>query len=205
MPVPPPEAHPPEIRNTIRPAANSNAPTTLRSVRTDFYDSISNPSNPPTNVSTAPHNIPPPREDSELGNYNADPITPAGSTGATGGTGNTPVVKLVDPPPPPPPAPTPVASKVLNVSGGALPGRAISLPKPNYPAIAKPIRLQGAVSVQLLIDEDGKVISAKAVSGHPIFIPEAIRAAMQARFTPTTLSGQPVKVSGVITYKFEMH
>ena len=200
MPVVPPEPAPPEIRNTIRPTANSNAPSTARSIRTVLYDDVSNPNNPPVSVSTAAQPIPPARIDSEVGKYNADPIMPAGSNNR--GTGNTPVVNMVDPPPPPPPAPTPVVPKVLNVSKGALPGKAISLPKPIYPAIAKPIRLQGAVSVQLLIDEDGKVISAKAVSGHPIFIPEAIKAAMQARFSPTTLSGLPVKVSGVITYNF---
>ena len=201
MPVVPPEPAPPEIRNTIRPAANSNTPSTTQSVRTDLYASVSNPNHPPVNVSTAPHNIPDARIDSVRGNFNADPITPAGSRGDPNGTGNTPVVNMGDPPPPPP-APTPVVPKVLNVSKGALPGKAISLPKPIYPAIARPIRLQGAVSVQLLIDEDGKVVSAKAVSGHPIFVPEAIKAAMQARFSPTTLSGQPVKVSGVITYNF---
>jgi periplasmic protein TonB len=203
MPVPPPDPAPPEIRNTIRPAATTETPSTARSVRTDLYDDISNPNNPPVNVSTAPHNIPPARSDSVRGNFNADPITPAGSTGVPGGTGNTPVVTMVDPPPPPPPPP-PVVPKVLNVSKGVLAGKAISLPRPGYPVIARPIRLQGTVSVQILIDESGKVVSAKAVSGHPIFVPEAIKAAMQARFSPTMLSEQPVKVSGVITYNFVM-
>ena len=203
MPLLPAEPAPREIPNTIRPASNSSdTPTTTRSVRTDFYDSISNPNNPPVNVSTAPHNIPEARPDSVRGTFNADPITPAGRTGD--GTGTTPVVEMVEPPPPPPPAPTPVVPKVVNMSKGALVGKATSLPKPNYPTIAKPIRLQGSVSVQVLIDEEGRVISAKAVSGHPIFIPEAIKAATQARFSPTTLSGLPVKVSGVITYNFVM-
>ena len=202
MPVPPPEPAPPEIRNTIRPASNSNAPTTTRSVRTDFYDSISNPNNPPVNVSTAPHNIPPARIDSVRGDFNVDPIAPAGRTGVPGGTGNTPVVNMVEPPPPPPPAPTPVVPKVVKMSEGVLKGNAISLPKPGYPAMARQIRLQGSVTVQILIDEEGKVVSAKAVSGHPLLVVEAQRAAMQARFTPTKLSNQPVKVSGVITYNF---
>jgi protein TonB len=81
-------------------------------------------------------------------------------------------------------------------------GLAISLPKPNYPALAKQIRLQGQVSVQVLVDEYGKVVSAKALNGHPLLLVEAQRAALQARFEPTKLSNQPVKVSGVITYNF---
>jgi outer membrane biosynthesis protein TonB len=56
----------------------------------------------------------------------------------------------------------------------------------------------------VLIDETGKVISAKAISGHPLFIAEAQRAAMLARFSPTTISDHAVKVSGVITYNFVM-
>jgi len=202
VPVAPPEPAPPEIRNTIRPAANSNAPSTSRSVRTELYASVSDPNHPPVNVSTAPHNIPDARSDSVRDTFNADPITPAGRAGVPGGTGNTPVVNMADPPPPPPPAPTPAVPKIVKMSEGVLKGNAISLPKPTYPAMAKLIHLQGSVTVQILIDEDGKVVSAKALSGHPILVPEAQRAALQARFTPTKLSNQPVKVSGVITYNF---
>jgi protein TonB len=64
------------------------------------------------------------------------------------------------------------------------------------------MRIQGTVSVQVLIDEQGRVLSAKAVSGSPFLLIEAQKAAMQARFSPTRLGDQPVKVSGVITYNF---
>jgi len=64
------------------------------------------------------------------------------------------------------------------------------------------IHLQGTVAVQVLIDETGRVLSAKAIAGHPLLIPDSQRAAMNARFSPTTINGQPVKVSGVITYNF---
>ncbi len=78
------------------------------------------------------------------------------------------------------------------------------LPKPIYPQMARQIRLQGTVSVQVLIDETGKVVTAKAISGHPLLVVEAQKAAMQARFSPTLIGDQPVKVSGVITYNFVM-
>jgi protein TonB len=81
---------------------------------------------------------------------------------------------------------------------------AVSLPVPRYPSLANQIKLEGVVNVQVLIDEEGKVVSAKAVSGHPILIPEAQRAAMLAKFSPTILSGQRVKVSGIISYKFQL-
>ena len=107
------------------------------------------------------------------------------------------IVTLPDQPPAPdPPKPPRVVSK------GVITGLAIVLPKPSYPLMAKQIRLQGQVSVQVLVDESGRVVSAKALSGHPLLTVEAQRAAMQARFSPTKLGDQPVKVSGVITYNF---
>ena len=105
-------------------------------------------------------------------------------------------------PPPPPPKPTPPPVPKAPISGGVLNGKAISLPKPPYPAIAKAAHASGTVTVQVTIDESGKVISAHAVSGHPLLQQSAVQAAYQARFTPTQLSGQPVKVTGVITYNF---
>ncbi|HWN10565.1 MAG TPA: TonB family protein [Pyrinomonadaceae bacterium] len=88
------------------------------------------------------------------------------------------------------------------VSGGVLNGKAISLPKPPYPPLAKQVNASGTVVVQVTVDEEGKVISATAVSGHPLLRAPAVSAARSAKFSPTLLSGRPVKVSGVITYNF---
>ena len=176
------------------------------SVRTVLMESTSNPTNVPQTIGTVASNIPPANPNSVLGSYNADPPTPAGGNRVGTGTGSSAVVEMTEPPPPPPPAPPKQEPpKVLNVSTGVLQGKARSLPTPRYPAIAKQIRLQDTVTVQVLIDENGVVISAKAVSGHPLLVPEAIKAARQARFAPTTLSGQPVKVSGLINYNFQLN
>ena len=88
------------------------------------------------------------------------------------------------------------------VSGGVVNGNATSLPKPAYSAAAIAVGAQGKVDVQVLIDESGRVISAKAVSGHIMLRDAAERAARSARFTPTYLSKVPVKVTGVIVYNF---
>lgn len=98
---------------------------------------------------------------------------------------------------------TPVEpKKVTLVSGGVVNGQATSLPKPVYPQTAKSVNASGEVSVQVMIDENGKVISAKAVSGHPLLRTVSEQAARSAKFKPTTLSNQPVKVTGVIIYNF---
>ena len=107
-----------------------------------------------------------------------------------------------EPPPTPKPTPPPPPKPTAPISGGVLNGRAVSLPKPAYPAIAKAARASGTVSVQVTIDETGRVISARAVGGHPLLQAAAVQAANGARFSPTLLSGQPVKVTGVINYNF---
>ena len=56
--------------------------------------------------------------------------------------------------------------------------------------------------VQVTIDEYGNVIAARAVSGHPLLQAAAVAAARQAKFAPTFLLGEAVKVTGVITYNF---
>jgi protein TonB len=205
MPVLPTEAAPEQIRNTIRPASNSETPP-AHSTRIELISSTSNPNLVPDQPGTVAQPVPPARSDSVIGPMNADPPTPAGNSRGSGGTGNTPVVDIPDtpPPPPPPPAPAPVVPKILKVSERLLKSQAISLPKPNYPIMAKQIHLQGSVTVQVLIDENGNVVSAQVLSGHPLFIMEAKRAAMQSRFSPTILGDQAVKVSGVITYNFVM-
>jgi TonB family protein len=88
------------------------------------------------------------------------------------------------------------------ISGGVLNGKAISLPTPEYPPIARQAKASGAVAVQVTVDESGAVIAAHAVSGHPLLQASAVAAARQARFSPTLLMGEPVKVNGVIVYNF---
>ncbi len=102
---------------------------------------------------------------------------------------------------PPPPAPRPILKPV---SGGVLNGIAVSLPLPRYPDAAKRLRQSGLVTVEVVIDETGKVISAQASSGPAALRGAAVQAALMARFSPTKLSGQPVKVAGLINYKFAL-
>src|SRR6266705_2857391 len=90
------------------------------------------------------------------------------------------------------------------VSRGVLNGSAMSLPSPSYPEVARRMRTTGVVVVEVVIDEDGKVISANSVSGPSMLRDVAVQAALRARFSPTKLSGQPVKVTGTINYNFTL-
>ncbi|MGB9179349.1 MAG: TonB family protein [Pyrinomonadaceae bacterium] len=113
-------------------------------------------------------------------------------------------VKNMEEPPPNAPAPSVSAPKPLlkPISGGVLNGKATSLPMPRYPETARRMRVFGTVDVEVVIDTNGKVISAHAANGPQGLREAAAQAATMARFSPTMLSGQPVKVSGVISYKF---
>ena len=83
-------------------------------------------------------------------------------------------------------------------------GKAIALPAPTYPDIARRMRQAGKVEVEVIVDENGKVISARATTGPTVLRDVAVDAALRARFTPTKLSGQPVKISGRIDYNFTL-
>lgn len=129
------------------------------------------------------------------------------STGRSSNPDSTGSYAAIDPAPiretvPPPPA---VAKPKVPpvVSKGVINGTARSLPHPPYPPAAKLMGIEGAVSVQVTIDESGNVISARAVSGHPMLRKVSETAAAAAKFRPTTLSDVPVKVTGVIVYNFK--
>ena len=89
-----------------------------------------------------------------------------------------------------------------NGSFNVLNGRALKLVTPGYPALARKAHVSGIVVVRVLIDEEGKVIGANAISGHPLLLDACVQAAKNSLFSPTLLAGKPVKVGGVIQYNF---
>jgi protein TonB len=96
----------------------------------------------------------------------------------------------------------PIKCSDAAITSGVLNGRAIRLPKPGYPALARNAHAAGIVVVQVTIDESGAVVSAHAIAGHPLLQAVSVAAAREAQFSPTKLCGEPVRVTGVITYNF---
>lgn len=96
----------------------------------------------------------------------------------------------------------PTDDGVQVISGGVLNDKAKSLPTPEYPPAAKAVRASGTVTIEVLVNEKGKVVAATARSGHPLLRSPAVKAAMETVFEPTILSGKPVKVKGVLTFDF---
>ncbi|MCA1555639.1 MAG: TonB family protein, partial [Acidobacteria bacterium] len=113
-------------------------------------------------------------------------------------------VKKAETTSPPTPLPTSQDTSKKPLSVGQLNAKAVRLPKPLYPETARRMRIVGAVAVQVTVDESGKVIAARAVNGHVMLRDAATAAARQAKFIPVLISGQPVPVSGFITYTFSL-
>ncbi|CAN5578002.1 hypothetical protein BH10ACI3_BH10ACI3_26200 [soil metagenome] len=190
-------------------AVRSQSPLPTRQVNMLRVDEV--PRVVPTTVSVVP-NTQQARPDGyyRITGQDTDPNVPSGSgrdqTGPGSGDGIQPAstVSVVKDPEPEPPTvkKDPEVKKVVTQSLGVINGKASYLPKPAYSAAAKAVHAAGSVNVQVTIDENGKVVSANAVSGHPLLRDAAVAAARSAKFTTTYLSNVPVKVTGVIVYNF---
>jgi protein TonB len=170
-------------------------------VRKELIAAVDRPDLVPKEIGKKASEIPPVRNNvvTMIGSGNSNAVAPIAPGSGTGQIISGPAkVDIKDEPPPPPPKPTPHAP----VSGGVLNGKAIHLVQPPYPPIARSAHASGQVVVQVLIDENGNVVAAHATSGHPLLAAAAVNAARSSKFTPTKLSGQPVKVNGVIIYNF---
>ena len=196
VPVPPQQAKPEKQEEAKPQKVDQNV-----DVRRELIADVSRTELVPKEISAKASDVPPVRRGvvKQIGSSDTNAAAPV-AVGPGSGTGLVSGPTKVDiSEPPPPPAATPPRAPI---SGGVLNGKAISLPKPAYPPIARQAHASGTVVVQVTIDENGSVISARAVSGHPLLQAVAVNAARNARFSPTKLSGQPVKVTGVITYNF---
>lgn len=160
-----------------------------------------------TDVKARPNNV------FKISDRNFDPVGQVSGTGRSSddgkvsGTGikNEPTVVESDDKEEeaaPPPIKPKVEKNAPPKSLGVINGKATNLVTPAYPASAKSMGIKGVVKVQVLIDENGNVISAAAVEGHPLLRGNAVNAARSSKFSPTYLSNEKIKVTGVIIYNF---
>jgi TonB family protein len=119
------------------------------------------------------------------------------------------LTQIEEPPPEPPPNRPQSSPPSLNqpqsiqqVVDKVLEGNAITRVEPTYPPTARMMRAFGTVRVQITISETGKVIDAKAISGHQALRSAAVDAAYKWVFKPTTVNGEPIKVQGILTFNF---
>jgi periplasmic protein TonB len=125
---------------------------------------------------------------------------PIGEAGGVLPRGIVPVMPArVEPPRTPPPAEAP-----RRVGGDVLEARILNRVIPEYPALARQMRVSGIVQLLAVIGRDGQVRSLEIVSGHPLLVKSALEAVRQWRYSPTLLNKEPVEVMAPITVNFTL-
>lgn len=171
--------------------ANFNA-----NFNTNFNTNIKTPTPTPTRTPT-PSPTPSPEDNTNINVNSVNTPTPK----PTANVNIKPTATL--PPTPTSPTPIPKPSPTSTpVEVGVLNGRALNLPKPAYPPIAKQMNAIGQVAVKVVVDELGNITSAKATNGHPLLRAPAEAAARQSKFKPVIVGNQSVKATGTLLYNF---
>lgn len=198
---------------TSNPAASDSSVKQVSTITRDFIPATENSTAIPDQISSAPSNnqvLPAGLvrigDKVDIASGGSVPGNSKNRGGGSNSTGqNLVAVEGAIPPPMEKSKPAAPTRPTKPISLGVITSKMIDKPSLAYPPMAKTAGAHGPVTVQIVVDEFGKVISARAVSGHPLLYAAATQAAFQARFTPTLLSHQPVKVSGVITFNFMLH
>jgi protein TonB len=115
--------------------------------------------------------------------------------GVLGGTGTSVPI---------PPPPQSAAKRIVRVGSNLKAPRQTYSVQPEYPTLAMQAHIWGVVVVNAVIDEHGNVVQARAVSGHPLLIPAALKAVLQWKYEPTLLNGTPVAVEMEVTVHFRL-
>jgi periplasmic protein TonB len=115
--------------------------------------------------------------------------------GVIGGTGTSVPI--------PPPQQT-AAKRIVRVGSNLKAPRQAYSVQPEYPALARQAHIWGTVVVNAVLDEHGNVVQARALRGHPLLIPAALKAVLQWRYEPTLLNGTPVAVEMEVTVHFSL-
>lgn len=203
-----PPKNQPARRANERPRASSIADATAQvPMRTMSQTDVTDMRRTPKDVGIVGNGVAPMLPNTTIGDRNIDvgghgtsPFTESGPVGPVAGTGSG--IELTIEPPPDVPKVESKPPKNFVKSLGVIESKITYKAIPPYPELAKRAHVSGSVTVQILLDEQGHVLSAQATNGNPLLRGAAEKAAYQTRFSPTLLSNQPVKVSGVITFNF---
>jgi protein TonB len=115
--------------------------------------------------------------------------------GVIGGTGTSVPI---------PPRQQAAAKRIVRVGSSLKAPRQIYSVQPDYPPLAREAHIWGTVVVNAVIDEQGRVVQAHALSGHPLLMPAALKAVLQWKYEPTLLNGTPVAVEMEVTVHFNL-
>jgi protein TonB len=105
----------------------------------------------------------------------------------------------------PPPEAAPVQKpSAVRLGGRVLEAKIIRRVMPEYPKLARDMRVSGKVRLVGKIGRDGAVIDLKVIEGHPLLVQSALAAVRQWLYSPTLLNGEPVEVVAPIEVNFTL-
>jgi periplasmic protein TonB len=92
----------------------------------------------------------------------------------------------------------------LRVGGHVRQPRAIVRTQPAYPTLAREARIQGDVTIDAILDEEGNIVDMKVISGHPFLYQAALSALKKWKYEPTYLNDKPIAVEMIVTIRFQL-
>ena len=75
---------------------------------------------------------------------------------------------------------------------------------PEYPAIAKQLKIEGPVELEALVSESGAVEKVNILSGNPVLTRPASDAVKKWKFAPFTSDGKAIKALVPVSMSFKM-
>ena len=189
----------PRLDFAPRPVSISLAPSATQSVP---HNSGKASIDPVISVLTMPPSIPLITDSGPdtTTSQDADPPCPQCVPGAGPGSAVPGPINMIGLPVPMPPKP---ASKPPRVSV-MMDGYLIHRVQPDYPMLAKQIRVHGPVEIAAVISKQGTIENLQIVSGHPMLVRAALDAVKQWRYRPYILNGDPIEVDTKITVIFTL-
>ncbi len=82
---------------------------------------------------------------------------------------------------------------------------AIHKPAPEYPMMARQLKVTGKVNMEVVVAEDGSVSDVRTVSGNPILAKAAVEALKKWKFRPFEQEGRPAAAVVALGFEFDTH
>jgi protein TonB len=101
-------------------------------------------------------------------------------------------------------APGTINREPVRVGGTVKPPARLRNVNPEYPPVAMQARVQGVVILDVIIDEQGRIIEARVLRSIPLLDQAALDAVRQWEYAPTMLNGAPVPVKMTVTVNFTL-
>lgn len=96
-----------------------------------------------------------------------------------------------------------LAQAVLKLSRAEATHAIVSKVAPEYPAVARQLKMQGEVEVEAVVSETGQVDAVNIISGNPVLTHAVVEAVKKWKFAPQMMEGKPAKAVAPLSFAFK--